>query len=217
MIIKSLQISGYRSFGRTCEATFQSGFNCVIGPSGCGKSSFIKGLLWGLGVSLNDEKLYDLFFKGTSHLRPAKKIFVHSQLSKLRDMPDDIEIMRSVTTYQGHSQYRINDTLYERNTVPEIYSTITKEVIYIPDYNSLLSVSQNKPSQKIIISDNLDSKLSDNEMQSYSEIIRELCDTNQIIAVTQNKPVASLADHIFGITMLEYGISSIIQMQLTGN
>ena len=49
MRIKSLTLSGFKSFADKTTIEFQDGLTGVVGPNGSGKSNIIEGLRWVLG------------------------------------------------------------------------------------------------------------------------------------------------------------------------
>jgi chromosome segregation protein len=64
--------------------------------------------------------------------------------------------------------------------------------------------------------DEVDAALDDANVERFSRMVRELAGGgSQMIIVTHNKQTMELADRMYGVTMGEAGISSIISAELT--
>ncbi len=63
--------------------------------------------------------------------------------------------------------------------------------------------------------DEVDAALDDANVERFSKMVRELAGSSQMIIVTHNKQTMELADRMYGVTMGEAGVSSIISAQLT--
>ncbi|HKU66904.1 MAG TPA: hypothetical protein VJP85_03915, partial [Candidatus Baltobacteraceae bacterium] len=62
----------------------------------------------------------------------------------------------------------------------------------------------------------VDAALDDANVERFSRMVRELAVSgSQMIIVTHNKQTMELADRMYGVTMGEAGISSIISAELT--
>lgn len=49
MQLKSLEISGFKSFADKTKIDFQAGMTGIVGPNGSGKSNIIEAIRWVLG------------------------------------------------------------------------------------------------------------------------------------------------------------------------
>ncbi len=63
--------------------------------------------------------------------------------------------------------------------------------------------------------DEADAALDDANVARFSEMVREVATTSQIVLVTHNKQTMELADRLYGITMSEPGVSAIVSAELT--
>ncbi len=71
-----------------------------------------------------------------------------------------------------------------------------------------------KPSPFYLL-DEVDAALDDANVERFSDMVRELAGDSQMIIVTHNKKTMELADRMYGVTMREPGVSSIISATLT--
>jgi chromosome segregation protein len=63
--------------------------------------------------------------------------------------------------------------------------------------------------------DEVDAALDDANVERFSRMVRELAGESQMLIVTHNKQTMELADRMYGVTMGEAGVSSIISAELT--
>ena len=71
-----------------------------------------------------------------------------------------------------------------------------------------------KPSLFYLL-DEVDAALDDANVERFSDMVRELAGDSQMIIVTHNKKTMELADRMYGVTMKEPGVSTIIAAELT--
>jgi chromosome segregation protein len=62
--------------------------------------------------------------------------------------------------------------------------------------------------------DEVDAALDDANVERFSKMVRELATESQMVIVTHNKQTMELADRLYGVTMREAGISSIVSAEL---
>ncbi|MCX5719258.1 MAG: AAA family ATPase, partial [Nitrospirae bacterium] len=70
-----------------------------------------------------------------------------------------------------------------------------------------------KPTPLCVL-DEADSTLDESNTEKFAKMLQGLSRDIQFIVVTHNRTTMSIADHIYGITMEEAGISKVISMQL---
>nr|WP_318766286.1 chromosome segregation protein SMC [Lactiplantibacillus carotarum] len=74
MQLKSLEISGFKSFADKTKIDFQAGMTGIVGPNGSGKSNIIEAIRWVLGEqavkSLRGTKMSDVIFAGSANRKP---------------------------------------------------------------------------------------------------------------------------------------------------
>lgn len=115
MKLKSLEISGFKSFADKTKIEFKPGMTGIVGPNGSGKSNIIEAIRWVMGEQsakgLRGEKMQDVIFGGTSTRSPLNRaevtiIFDNSDHYLKTDFTE-IRISRRLYR-SGESNYLIN-------------------------------------------------------------------------------------------------------------
>ena len=74
MRLKSIKLSGFKSFVDPTHVQFPSNMCAVVGPNGCGKSNVIDAVRWVMGESsaknLRGEHMTDVIFNGSVNRQP---------------------------------------------------------------------------------------------------------------------------------------------------
>ncbi|MEX2468225.1 MAG: chromosome segregation protein SMC [Pseudohongiellaceae bacterium] len=75
MRLKSIKLSGFKSFVDPTTISFPSNMCAVVGPNGCGKSNVIDAVRWVMGESsaknLRGEHMTDVIFNGSGARKPV--------------------------------------------------------------------------------------------------------------------------------------------------
>ena len=115
MHLKSLELTGFKSFADRTKLDLSKGFNAVVGPNGSGKSNIADALRWVLGEQsakqLRGGKMEDIIFAGTAHRRPLgyAEIVMHIDNSQNLLPLEFPEITVARRVYRsGESEYTIN-------------------------------------------------------------------------------------------------------------
>jgi len=134
MIIKKLELQGFKSFPERTKILFHPGITAIVGPNGTGKSNIVDAILWVLGgqrqKGLRGEKTEDIIFNGNSKKPPLGMADVVLSLEHQEE-----EILINHRAFRsGESEYRLNgkaarlkdiqDTLWKRAVAEKEYFVI---------------------------------------------------------------------------------------------
>ncbi|MBQ7299753.1 MAG: AAA family ATPase, partial [Clostridia bacterium] len=121
MILKSLELQGFKSFPDKTHLTFDRGTTVVVGPNGSGKSNISDAMKWVLGEisskNLRGSKMEDVIFGGTD----TRRQMGFAEVSVTFDNKDDGGT-RLATDYDEvtvtRRYYRSGDSEYFINAKP---------------------------------------------------------------------------------------------------
>lgn len=117
MHLKSLELTGFKSFAGRTVLDFGEGISAIVGPNGCGKSNVSDAIRWVLGEQsarlLRGVKMEDCIFNGTDTLSPKNMAEVSLMLTDCEQVLGtdyhEITVTRRVFR-SGEGQYFINKT-----------------------------------------------------------------------------------------------------------
>ncbi len=129
MRLKSLSLSGFKSFADRTVLEFHPGMTAIVGPNGCGKSNVVDAIRWVLGESsakaLRGGEMADVIFNGTDKRKPVGSAEVTLTLTGCeKDLQvefHEVAISRRVFR-DGHSEFRVNNTLCRRKDIQDLLS-----------------------------------------------------------------------------------------------
>ncbi len=124
MHLKSLEISGFKSFAKKTTLKFKPGITAIVGPNGSGKSNVADALRWVMGEqsikSLRGKKSEDIIFSGSDKKTRLGLAEVSLELDNSdKQIPIDYsEVVITRKLYRdGESQYLINQHKSRLNDV----------------------------------------------------------------------------------------------------
>lgn len=129
MILKAIEMQGFKSFPEKTTLNFGKGITAVVGPNGSGKSNISDAVRWVLGEqsskSLRGSKMEDVIFDGTKVRKAHGFASVTLRLDNSdRSIPsvDDDEIAVTRRFYRsGESEYKINGNSVRLRDINELF------------------------------------------------------------------------------------------------
>ncbi|SDF77269.1 chromosome segregation protein SMC [Sporolituus thermophilus] len=115
MLLRKLELYGFKSFADKTEVEFGPGITAIVGPNGSGKSNITDAIRWALGEqnirNLRGAKVEDVIFAGSAKRRPlgvaeVSLVFDNSSGTLPLDF-NEVTITRRVYR-SGDSEYFIN-------------------------------------------------------------------------------------------------------------
>jgi chromosome segregation protein len=108
MIIKKLELQGFKSFADRTKIVFHPGITAIVGPNGTGKSNLVDAMLWVLGghrqKNVRGDRTEDVIFSGNT-----KKPALSMADAVLTLASDEEELVVSHRAFRsGESEYRMN-------------------------------------------------------------------------------------------------------------
>ena len=128
MILKSLELQGFKTFPDKTSLQFERGITSVVGPNGSGKSNISDAMRWVLGEqsvrTLRCSKMEDVIFNGT----PQRKALGFAEVTLTIDnadrrLPFDNDTVAVTRRYyrSGESEYLINKNTVRLKDINELF------------------------------------------------------------------------------------------------
>ena len=129
MRLKSLSLSGFKSFPDRTRLDFGEGVSVVVGPNGSGKSNVTDAVLWAMGeqspLAVRGQSMQDVIFGGGRGVQPRSAAEVEIVLDNSDgtvDLPlSEISIVRRLDR-NGEGGYRLNGARCRLTDVIEVLS-----------------------------------------------------------------------------------------------
>lgn len=131
MLLKRIEMNGFKSFARPTIFTFETPVTAIVGPNGSGKSNVVEAIRFILGEqsmkSLRSKRGEDLIFNGSRtvpRLSAARAALVFDNRSKVFDLDyDEVKIERAIHR-DGESVYRLNGATVRLRDIVERLSRV---------------------------------------------------------------------------------------------
>lgn len=128
MVLRTLEMQGFKSFPDKTELNFGKGITAIVGPNGSGKSNISDAVRWVLGEtstkSLRGSKMEDVIFGGTSSRKAIGFAQVQLTLDNsdgtLKDKGEIVTVMRRYYR-SGESEYKIDGENVRRRDIHELF------------------------------------------------------------------------------------------------
>ncbi|RJQ32259.1 hypothetical protein C4572_01395 [Candidatus Parcubacteria bacterium] len=129
MLLKKIEISGFKSFAKTTMLEFPCAVSAIVGPNGSGKSNVAEALKWVLGEqsmkSLRGKRGEDLIFNGSQSapkMGRASVTLVFDNKDKVLPIDYDEARISRVVHRTGENEYLINDSPARLKDIIELLS-----------------------------------------------------------------------------------------------
>ncbi len=143
-MLKSLEISGFKSFAKKTELKFNSKITAIVGPNGSGKSNIAEAFRFALGEqsikSMRGKRGEDLIWNGSTEVAKSNrgnvKLFFDNKNQIFNDKNididneknldlsfDEIKIERAVNR-DGSNEYYLNNSAVRLKDIHEILSRV---------------------------------------------------------------------------------------------
>jgi len=150
MIIKKLELQGFKSFADRTKIVFHPGITAIVGPNGTGKSNLVDAMLWVLGGHhqkiVRGDRTEDVIFNGN-----AKKPALNMADAVLTLGSHDEELAISHRVFRsGESEYRMNGkTVRLKDIMDELWKhAIGEKEYFVIEQGSIGNFVTSKPIEK---------------------------------------------------------------------
>ncbi|KAB2335383.1 chromosome segregation protein SMC [Bacillus mesophilum] len=157
MLLKRLDIVGFKSFAERIAVDFVPGVTAVVGPNGSGKSNVTDAIRWVLGEqsakSLRGAKMEDIIFSGSDSRRPLNFAEVSLTLENedhfLPIEYNEVSVTRRVYR-SGDSEFFINKQPCRLKDIVDLFmdSGLGKEAFSIISQGRVEEILNSKPEER---------------------------------------------------------------------
>ncbi len=128
MRLKSIEMTGFKSFADRTFVEFGDGITAIVGPNGSGKSNISDAVKWVMGEqsakSLRGGNMQDVIFSGTEKRKPLGfaevTLVVDNSDRALKIDYDEVSVTRRVFR-SGEGEYFINKTAVRLKDIHELF------------------------------------------------------------------------------------------------
>jgi len=188
MKLKSLQISGFKSFADKTTINFEDGITGVVGPNGSGKSNIIEAVRWVMGEqsakSLRGGKMPDVIFAGSQSRQPLNRAAVTITFDNsdhfLKTDFTEVSVTRKLFR-NGDSQYLINQNDCRLKDVLDLFidTGLGRDSFSVISQGRVEAIFNSKPEDRRVIIEEVAGVLSYKQDKQKAE--SELSKTNDYL------------------------------------
>jgi chromosome segregation protein len=127
LLLKSVEIFGFKSFPKKTRIGLDSGITALVGPNGCGKSNIVDAIRWALGEqrpnTLRCERMNDIIFNGSQtrkSLGLAEVTLTFANDGSLDLGFEEVEVTRRLYR-SGESEYLLNRALCRHKDIVDLF------------------------------------------------------------------------------------------------
>jgi chromosome segregation protein len=157
VILKSVELFGFKSFPEKTRLEFENGISAILGPNGCGKSNIVDAIRWVIGEqstkALRAGRMEEVIFNGSEDRRQLNIAEVTLTLTNddgllPLDLPE-ISIRRRLYR-SGESEYFINRRTARLKQIRELFfdTGIGKTAYSVMEQGKIDQVLSSKPEEK---------------------------------------------------------------------
>ena len=150
MIIKRLELQGFKTFPERTKIVFNTGITIIIGPNGTGKSNIVEAIQWVLGGqrvrSVRGEKIEDAIFTGTAQ---APAMGMADVTLVLQNAGEEMQINHRVFR-SGESEYRLDGKIVRLKDIQdELWKkAISENKYFVIEQGAIGTFVTSKPTEK---------------------------------------------------------------------
>ncbi len=150
MIIRKLEMQGFKSFAERTKVVFHPGITAVVGPNGTGKSNLLDSLLWATGGtrtrSVRGDRIDDVIFNGNAKRAPLNMADV---VLTLGDGDEELVISHRVFR-NGEGEYKMNGKAVRLKDIQdELWRhQIGEKEYFVIEQGSIGTFVTSKPAEK---------------------------------------------------------------------
>lgn len=186
MILKSIVLNGFKSFGKKTVLDISKNVTGIVGPNGSGKSNIVEAIRFVMGEqsmkNIRSKSLSDLIHKGEQNISRASVSIIIDNKEKIYNENinpdiatflayDEISLTREIYK-DGLSQYKINDALVRLKDIQEILALagIGQSVHTIISQGEADKILSSSPEdRKTLIADAIGLKVLENRLKESSK------------------------------------------------